>query len=335
MPGVLLRRLAAFGVDVPGVLQRARISQPRSESRWRISTRQFFDLWHAIGATAGSPDMGLRIGADASPQHYAVGSIAALHSANVGEALAKFARYKRLVTPEKILLDFAEGEARLSLHWLLSFDPAPPCLIDGMFAAAVSIARRGTGKRLRPRRIELTRRRGNEDMLIRHFGCEVRFDAPVDVLVFDEAALSEPFILTHDKAMLGALVPGLEAALDRSSAGWTLVADVRMTLLRNMRGQRPSVASIAGQMRMSSRTLQRRLENADTSYQELLDGVRRQSARRLLTNTDLGAAEVAFLLGFEEVNSFTRAFHGWEGTTPIRWREEGRGHVASSVDGRR
>ena len=38
-------------------------------------------------------------------------------------------------------------------------------------------------------------------------------------------------------------------------------------------------------------------------------------------NTDLDAGEVAFLLGFEEVNSFTRAFHAWEGTTPTRWRE--------------
>ena len=101
--------------------------------------------------------MGLRIGADASPQHYAVGSIAALHSANIGEALAKFARYKRLVTPQEILLDFSGGEARLSIHWLLSFDPAPTCLVDGMFAAAVSIERscsfaalvRLTGKRYR------------------------------------------------------------------------------------------------------------------------------------------------------------------------------------------
>jgi AraC-like DNA-binding protein len=72
---------------------------------------------------------------------------------------------------------------------------------------------------------------------------------------------------------------------------------------------------------MSPRTLQRRLEELGTTYQRLLDDVRRRSARRLLTNTDLDSGEVAFLLGFEELNSFTRAFHGWEGTTPTRWRE--------------
>ena len=51
---------------------------------------------------------------------------------------------------------------------------------------------------------------------------------------------------------------------------------------------------------MTPRTLQRRLEAVGTTYQALLHEVRRQSARRLLSNTDLGAGEVAFLLGFEE-----------------------------------
>jgi len=68
------------------------------------------------------------------------------------------------------------------------------------------------------------------------------------------------------------------------------------------------------------RTLQRRIGELGTTYQDLLDDVRRRSARRLLTSTDLDTVEVAFLLDFEEVNSFARAFHAWEGTTPARWR---------------
>jgi len=70
--------------------------------------------------------------------------------------------------------------------------------------------------------------------------------------------------------------------------------------------------------------LQRRLGDQGTTYQKLLDEVRHLSARRLLAHTDLGAGEVAFLLGFEELNSFTRAFHAWEGTTPARWRASAR-----------
>jgi len=92
-------------------------------------------------------------------------------------------------------------------------------------------------------------------------------------------------------------------------------------LNRRMTGERPSVEKIAHDMRMSVRTLQRRLGESGTNYQAVLDEVRRDASRRLLANTDLDASEIAFLLGFEELNSFSRAFHGWEGATPSRWRE--------------
>ena len=72
---------------------------------------------------------------------------------------------------------------------------------------------------------------------------------------------------------------------------------------------------------LGGRTLQRRLGELGLTYQELLDDVRNRAARRLLANTDLGIGEVAFLLGFEEMNSFTRAFQSWESTTPVKWRE--------------
>jgi AraC-like DNA-binding protein len=78
-------------------------------------------------------------------------------------------------------------------------------------------------------------------------------------------------------------------------------------------------------VRLSPRTLQRRLGELGTSYQALLDGVRRDASRRLLASTDLDAGEIAFLLGFEESNSFSRAFVAWEGATPGRWREAKRG----------
>jgi AraC-like DNA-binding protein len=85
-------------------------------------------------------------------------------------------------------------------------------------------------------------------------------------------------------------------------------------------GDRPAVAKIAKSLGMSARTMQRRLGELGTTYQDVLEDVRHRSARRLLANTELGMGQVAFLLGFEEVNSFMRAFHAWEGTTPAKWR---------------
>jgi AraC-like DNA-binding protein len=96
-----------------------------------------------------------------------------------------------------------------------------------------------------------------------------------------------------------------------------------------MSGERPSVEKVAEAMRLSPRTLQRRLTEQETSYQKLLDDMRDHTARRLLIDTDLDAGEIAFLPGFDELNSFTRAFHGWEGATPTRWRQSQRAEVGA------
>jgi AraC-like DNA-binding protein len=248
-----------------------------------------------------------------------VASLAAMHSATLGEGLQKLAQYKRLVCPEKISIDIRGGEARLRFEWLLADDVPPTLLTDIIFAGVTHLAQCGTKTPVKPRRLELIRRRANERMLRQHFGCEIRFDAPHDLLVFDEAALALPMV-NRNAQLLSVLLPGLERAVAEEAGSRTLADDVRAALSETMCGDGPAIAKVAKSLGMSARTLQRRLGEIGTTYQDLLNEVRRQSARRLLATTDLVIGEVAFLLGFEEVNSFSRAFRGWEATTPARWR---------------
>jgi AraC-like DNA-binding protein len=244
------------------------------------------------------------------------------------EALTKFARYKRLCLPEEVRVDVEGGEARIGFHWVHADERLPAMLVDGTFAHILALARQGTGKLLTPLRVELARRRSNETILKRHFGCEVSFDAAVDILVLDEAALARPF-LTRNADLYEVLLPELEAVLRERLGSSTLADDVRSVLRHSMSGERPSVEKVAEAMRLSPRTLQRRLTEQETSYQKLLDDMRDHTARRLLIDTDLDAGEIAFLPGFDELNSFTRAFHGWEGATPARWRQSQRTQVGA------
>lgn len=322
VPRTLAARLKALGMDPLPVLHRAGLPPTLfNQDKARLTTHQYFALWRAIEEASGDPGFGLRIGTQASPHQYDVASVAALHSANFSEALRKLARYKRLVCPEEITIEAHRGEALVRFRWTLAEDHAPICLTDAMFSSTLLLARRGTGKEVVPRRLELTRRADPEATLARHFGCAVQLNAPLDLLVFDEAALASPFI-THNQDLLALLVPGLEAALIEEAEETALPTQVRAIVGQRMRGQRPSVEDVARELGLSPRTLQRRLTEAGTSYQRVLDQVRQQAARRLLKATDLDASEIAFFLGFEELNSFTRAFHGWEGTTPGRWRAD-------------
>jgi len=322
IPRTLFDRLARV-VDVDEVLRRAQLPRARFiTARPRGTTAEFFALWRAVEQSGVDADLGLRLGVESVSDQLLsqdVAALAALHSATLGEGLQKLARYKRLVCPDKVWIDIADGEARVRFEWLFAEEASPILVTDLLFAFIVGLAQRGTTKPVRPRRIELARRRANAAMLRRHFRCEIRFDAPHDLLVFDETALALPMV-NRNAQFLSLLLPGLELALAQDGQEQTLVDDVRAAISGTMCGARPAIARIAKSLGMSPRTMQRRLGELGTTYQGVLVVARQRSARRLLANTDLAMGEIAFLLGFEEVNSFMRAFHAWEGTTPARWR---------------
>jgi AraC-like DNA-binding protein len=74
---------------------------------------------------------------------------------------------------------------------------------------------------------------------------------------------------------------------------------------------------------MSTRAMQRLLKGSGTSFRQLLDEVRNEHARGYLTSTSFSDGEVSFLLGFEDPNSFYRAFRSWNGMSPTEFRRQG------------
>jgi len=96
---------------------------------------------------------------------------------------------------------------------------------------------------------------------------------------------------------------------------------VRRTIQDRLTGHRPSVNAVSQALHMGPRTLQRRLQDSGSSFQRVLDEARHQMARYYLSNSALELNEAAYLLGFEDPNSFGRAFRNWEGMPPSDWRE--------------
>ncbi len=322
LPSFVMERLAAGGVDADRVLMRAGIpARPFHEGEnLRLTAAQFLAFWFAVEALGAPPDLGIGLVAQVPPDQYDVASIAALHSATFGEAIDRLVRYKRLTCPETIETELCGSELRLHFSWDTADAPQPPLLTDSAFAWLVQLASRGVGRPVRPLRLELARRPRHRKLLTDYFGCPIRFNATRDLIVLDAALLDTP-LRTQNPPLLAMLLPGLESALDLHSAKRSLAEHVKTLVIRRMQGQRPNIGDVASELCVSPRTLQRRLVEAGTSYQRLLDEVRQQVACELLRSTDLETGEIAFFLGYEEINSFSRAFQHWEGMTPSRWRE--------------
>jgi len=126
------------------------------------------------------------------------------------------------------------------------------------FGWAVAIGRRGTGCRILPLRVEVKRPEANRGAYENHFGCPVEFGARHNRLLFRKQDLAQPF-LTHNPDLLELVAPQLEAELKQQLADDSLKAQVKTIVKRLLAGQRPRLEDVALELRVSIRTLQRRL----------------------------------------------------------------------------
>ncbi len=332
VPGSLRLRLEEAGILVPAVLRRASLPQNLfDQTRILVSTEELFDLWRAIGDVSKDASIGVRLGTESSIARFHPMGLAALSTASFGAAIDHMARYKRLSAPEEILHAVVENEWAIRFRWSLAVNIEPAVLVEHCFAWVLTIAREGTGTRIKPLRLELVQPRNHTKSLEKHFGCPVVCGASRNAIIFraDDAAI--PFV-TRNAELLEMLAPQFDQELkDRTATEDHLIDLVRGAIQQRLTGHRPVVDDVAKDLHMSPRTLQRRLQNSGSSYQRVLDEARRQMARYYLSNSVLELAEAAYLLGYEDSNSFSRAFRAWEGMPPRDWREAQRAAGSSGT----
>lgn len=319
----LQAKLEESGVQVPAVLRAAGL--PRDffdQSRILVNTQELFALWRAIGDVSKDPAIGLKLGSESKIERFHPIGIAALSAETFGAGIDYMAKYKKLSAPEEILQKKCDGEWTIRFHWTMAVEIEPPVLIENCFAWLLSIARNGTGARISPLRIELVQTRAHVKQLERYFGCPVICGVGQNAMVF-RAADAERAFVTRNAELLEMLAPQFEQELKQRYADEenTLIELVRGAIQQRLTGRRPCIEEIAGDLHMSPRTLQRRLQDSGWSFQRVLDDARRQLARYYLSNSVLELGEAAYLLGYEDASSFARAFRAWEGIPPRHWRE--------------
>jgi len=318
--GRLAHKLEELGVRLPAVLHRAGLPQNLFEqTRVLVKTEELFALWHAIGEVSADPAIGLKLGTETKTERFHPSGIAALSTPNFGAAINHIGRYKQLTVPEEVLQETDKEEWSIQFRWLLAVDSEPTVLTEYCFAWLLTIARHGSGTSLSPLRVEFVQPRLHIKTIQRHFGCPVICGAPHNALVFRASDAQCPFV-TRNAELLDMLAPQFEQELKQFSDQDSFTNLVRRAIQERLTGNRPGVEDIARSLHTSSRTLQRRLQDAGSSYQRVLDEARHQMARYYLGNSVLELNEAAYLLGYEDAKSFVRAFRTWEGIPPGLWR---------------
>ena len=326
--GSTFSKMDELGLSAATVLRRAGLPQAYiAEPRILLKTEELFALWRAIGEVSANPAIGLQLGTETKIERFHPVGLAALSTENFGAGISQMARYKQLTCPEEILQQTADDEWSVQFRWLLANESEPPVLIECCFAWVLSIGRLGTGTRLEPLRVEFVQSRAHLKILALHFGCPVVCGATRNAIVFRAADAQRPFV-TRNAELLGMLAPQFEKELKQENSDENFIERVRLAIQQQLTGRRPTIDDIADALHISIRTLQRRLQDEGFSFQRVLEEARHQLARHYLNNSVLELNEAAYLLGYEDSNSFVRAFRTWEGVPPGRWREEQRSRAA-------
>jgi AraC-like DNA-binding protein len=308
------------GVDGANVLRRAQLpGDLLARENARLDSQTYFRLWSAIEAEAGTAagPAPLRFAQKMSADWFDPELFVALCSADMHGALERLARFKRLSGPMALHVDGGSRRTTVTLEFLdRAFEP-PPVLMAFKLVFLVQLARLAIRSPVHPVRVgwpSPPSAAADARAYADYFGVTVD-RAPKPTLVFRTEDLERPF-LTANLGMWKFFEPALRqrlADLDRQAS---TVERVRGVLLEALPAGQLSMQAVCAKLGVSTRTLQRRLQEEGSSFQQTLDALRNSLAHHYLQNSAMSGAEISFLLGFEDPNSFIRAFQGWTGTTP-------------------
>ncbi len=322
LPRVFWAGLKAIGLTPSAVLRKSNLPVTIYSGEGMISTSQSFAIWRAIQELSNDPTLGWKFMSKVETDQYHPTLLAALHARNFRDSVERLARYKQLCSAEQFRFTSKADEIHVAVSWpFAGGEKTPEFMIDAVFALVTELGRRGTKTKLNPKRVELAREPDREDGIERYFGCPVKYRAKHDVLVFRACDLELSFT-THNEELLEMLSPQFEQALQKQGPKPNVLEQVKWVLKRLLAGSRPDLLMVAQELGMSERTLQRRITEERTTFRQLLNTTRQEIVRNYLADDSVEITEVAFLVGFEDPNSFYRAFRSWEGKTPAEWRAE-------------
>lgn len=321
IPEAFWRSVERSGISSAALLRQARLPAMLhvSQDAW-VTTAQYFQLWQALEDLSGDPAIGLNLTVAADSTVYPPATLAAFFAKDFRDGLVRLAKFKRLCTPQELYLTENDGEVSVVVDWLHATGPEPNAAADMSFAATLELGRRGTGHHIVPLRVEMTRLGPATPVHADYLRAPISFGARRNRLVLRTDDLDRPFA-GHNPELLAMLTPALSASLDEIKAESSLPQQVMIVLKRRLPSGKPEVLDIANALGMSERTLQRRISASGTSFRQLLELSRQELGREMLASSSNAPEEIAYLLGYQDISSFYRAFREWEGITPAQWRE--------------
>ena len=314
---LIARNLTERGLDAEAFFRRAKVPYSElNDPNARFPITAIHRLWALADEVTRDPCFGLEVGRAWHPTSFHALGYAALASATLREALTYLVRYCRVISSgaQLDLIDRdAEAvlrlESRLPEYGLATSSPDAP--VQAGLAAIAVLCAQASSHAVDLRRVTLKQQAKSATARLQSFfGCPVLFESAENALVFSRERI-DASLQTANAALAQINAIALEEYFSQIES--PQFADrVRSSLVRSLPAGKLSEAALARALNVSLRSMQRKLAQEGTSFRALLDDTRRQLVRRYMGDPTMSLAEVAYLLGYSEASSLSRAMRRWE-----------------------
>jgi AraC-like DNA-binding protein len=310
------------GIDTRTLLENANITlQQINDANLKLRVRDQIKFLDLVAGAVRDDLFGFHLALPPDLREFGFLYYVAASSEVLGDALQKISRYSTIAN-EGVSLTYVYGRnVGITFHYIGVSRHLDRHKIEFFMAVLVRLCRQLTGIRLAPVRVRLAHpRSGQSAELTQFFGGNVEFSAAVDELSFAPTIKDTP-VISADHHLNKLLITYCEEALgQRRLHRGAFRASVENAIVPLLPHGSANLEAVANRLGVSQRTLARRLAVEGLNFSAVLENLKTDLAKRYLADNDLSISQIAWLLGYQEVSSFTHAFKRWSGKTPRQVR---------------
>jgi len=321
IPLLMLERTADLGLDRDELATAAGFGDELRDPDARVPVTKIWNLWRILIDRTSDPILGLHLAMGLRIRQFGLVGYAMFNSRTVLDALRRLTRYSRILS-EALELSLSADAERVDIVVARSARlDALVHPVDARLAGLLAATRALAGVEIAPLEVRFPYRRPRRvSDHRRYFRCELRFESAASGIAFRRQDVDRA-VSSADETLVGYLDHYAESVLESLAHHGSHADRVRKAIWSHLADGPPAVQQAAATLGVSVRTLQRRLSLEGTSFAEVLDDFRKETAVSLLRDRSLAVYEVAFLLGYSDPSTFYRAFRRWEGIPPHEFRK--------------
>jgi AraC-like DNA-binding protein len=286
----------------------------------RIPLKIILEESEICAQVTGNPAFGIHAAISAEKGDFGLFEYLSVSAATLGDSIRASSKYLTLLSDGAVIDLVYEGDFAIWRHHLTLDAPGPPAAHEFVVCSFFQSTARALGFKPRPIEVHFIHDKPSYvEEYEKFFDAPLRFNMQYNESVMPRWGLDIPLI-TRDDALHAMLTRHADNALERLALRPLFSQRVRNIIREQMKTGEIGVKDMSCRLRMSERTLRRRLAGEGAGYKELVDEVRKDLARDYLTTSELPISEIARRIGFTNPSAFYRAFREWYGVAPAEFR---------------